>query len=49
MAALLYPLIKSAKLCPVETRAYLREATVQATWNPETFRLARDFKSAKIS
>ena len=44
-AALLYSLIQSAKLCKVEPRAYLREATLRAVRNPGTVTLARDLKS----
>ena len=45
MAALLYSLIESAKLCGVEPRGYLREATLRAVRNPGTVALARDLKS----
>jgi transposase len=45
VAALFYSLIESAKLCGVEPRAYLREATLRAVRNPGTATLARDFKS----
>ena len=45
VAALFYSLIESAKLCGVELRAYLREATLRAVRNPGTATLARDFKS----
>ena len=41
-AALFYSLIESAKLCGVEPRAYLREATLRAVRNPGTVTLARD-------
>ncbi len=44
-AALFYSLIESAKLCGVEPRAYLREATLRAVRNPGTATLARDLKS----
>jgi len=44
-AALLYSLIESAKLCGVNPRAYLREATLRAVRNPGTATLVRDFKS----
>ncbi len=44
-AAHFYSLIESAKLCGVEPRAYLREATLRAVRNPGTFTLARDLKS----
>jgi transposase len=44
VAALFYSLIESAKLCGVEPRAYLREATLRAVRNPGTVTLARDFK-----
>ncbi|MCP5056871.1 MAG: IS66 family transposase [bacterium] len=42
VAALFYSLIESAKLCHVEPRAYLQEATVRAVRNPGTVTLARD-------
>jgi transposase len=45
VAALFYSLIESAKLCGVEPRAYLREATLRAVRNPGTVTLARDLKS----
>ncbi len=45
VAALLYSLIESAKLCGVEPRAYLRESTLRAVRNPGTVTLARDLKS----
>ncbi len=38
-------LIESAKLCGVEPRGYLREATLRAVRNPGTVTLARDLKS----
>ncbi len=44
-AALFYSLIESAKLCRVEPRAYLREATLRAVRNPGAVTLARDVKS----
>jgi transposase len=44
VAALFYSLIESAKLCGVEPRAYLREATLRAARNPGTVTLARDLK-----
>jgi transposase len=44
VAALFYSLIESAKLCSVEPRAYLREATLRAVRNPGTVTLARDLK-----
>jgi len=44
VAALVYSLIESAKLCGVEPRAYLREATLRAVRNPGTVTLARDLK-----
>ena len=44
--ALFYSLIESAKLCSVEPRAYLREATLRAVPNPGTVTLARDLKSS---
>jgi transposase len=47
VAALFYSLIESAKLCGVEPRAYLREATLRAVRHPGTATLARDFKSAE--
>jgi len=45
VAALFYSLIESAKLCGVEPRAYLRDATLRAIRNPGTAKLARDVKS----
>ncbi len=42
--ALFYSLIGSAKLCHVEPRAYLKEATLRAVRNPGTVTLARDLK-----
>ena len=45
VAAPFYSLIESAKLCGVEPRAYLREATLRAVRNPGTVTLARDLKS----
>jgi transposase len=45
VAALFYSLIESAKLCGVEPRAYLREATLRAVRNPGTATLPRDLKS----
>jgi len=45
VAALFYSLIESAKLCHVEPRAYLKEATLRAVRNPGTVTLARDLKS----
>ena len=47
VAALFYSLIESAKLCGVEPRAYLREATLRAVRNPGTVTLARDLKSPR--
>ncbi len=44
-AALFYSLIESAKLCRVEPRAYLREATLRAVRNPGAATLAHDLKS----
>ncbi len=38
-------LIESAKLCGVEPRAYLREATLRAIRSPGTATLAHDPKS----
>jgi hypothetical protein len=46
-AALFCSLIESAKLCGVEPRAYLREATLRAARNSGVATLARDFKSAE--
>ena len=45
VAALFYSLIEPAKLCGVEPRAYLREATLRAIRNPGTVTLARDLRS----
>ena len=45
MAALFYSLIESAKLCGVEPRADLREATLRTTRNPGTVTLTSDLKS----
>ncbi len=45
VAALFYSLIESAKLCGVEPRAYLKEATLRAVRNPGTVTLARDLKT----
>ncbi len=45
-AALFYSLIESAKLCGVEPRAYLREATLRAVRNPGTVTLAHELKSS---
>jgi transposase len=45
VAALFYSLIESAKLCGVEPRAYLREATLRAVRNPGAATLARELKS----
>jgi len=47
VAALFYSLIESAKLCGVEPRAYLREATLRAIRKPGTVTLARDLKSSE--
>jgi len=47
VAALFFWLIESAKLCGVEPRAYLREATLRAVRSPGTATLARDLKSAR--
>ena len=44
-AALFYSLIESAKLCGVEPRAYLREATLRAVRKLGTVTLAGDLKS----
>jgi len=38
-------LIASTKLCGVEPRAYLREATLRAVRDPGAVTLARDLKS----
>jgi transposase len=46
VAALFYSLIESAKLCGVEPRAYLREATLRAVGNPGT--LTSDLKSPRF-
>ncbi len=46
-AALFYSLIESAKLCRVEPRAYLREATLRAVRNSGTVTLARELKSSE--
>jgi hypothetical protein len=45
VAALFYSLIESAKLCHVEPRAYLKEATLRAFRNPGTVTFARDLKT----
>ena len=47
VAALFYSLIESAKLCRVEPRAYLWEATLRAVQSPGTVTLARDLKSSE--
>jgi transposase len=44
VAALFYSLIESAKLCGVEPRAYLGEATRRAIRDPGTVTLPRDLK-----
>jgi hypothetical protein len=44
-AALFYSLIALAKLCGVEPRTHLREATLRAVRNPGTATLARNLKS----
>jgi hypothetical protein len=44
LAALLYSLIESAKLCGVEPRAYLGEAARRAIRDPGTVTLPRDLK-----
>jgi transposase len=44
VAALFYSLIESAKLCGVEPRAYLGEATRRTIRNPGTVTLPRDLK-----
>ncbi len=46
-AALFYSLIESAKLCGVEPRAYLREATLRAVRRPGTVTLARELKPSE--
>ncbi len=46
-AAVFYSLIESAKLCRVEPRAYLRNATLRAVRNPGAVTLARDLKSSE--
>ena len=43
-AALFYSLIESAKLCRVEPRTYLQEATLRAVRDPGTVTLAHDLK-----
>jgi transposase len=43
VAALFYSLIESAKLCGVEPRAFLREATLRAARNSGVATLTRDF------
>ena len=43
-AALAYSLIESAKLCGVEPRAYLGDASRRAFRSPEAVTLARDLK-----
>ncbi len=47
VAALFYSLIESAKLCRVEPRAYLWEATRRAARNPGTVTLARELKPSE--
>ena len=47
VAALFYSQIELAKLCGVEPRGYLREATLRAVRNPGTATLARDLKSTE--
>ena len=47
LAVLFYSLIESAKLCGVEPRAYLREATLRAVRNPGTATLARNLRSSE--
>ena len=42
-----YSLIESAKLCRVEPRAYLREATLRAVQSPGTVTLTRELKSSE--
>jgi hypothetical protein len=43
-AALFYSLIESVKLCGVDPRAYLSEATRRAIRDPGTVTLPRDLK-----
>ena len=43
-AALFYSLTESARLCGVERREYVPEATLRAVRNCETATLARDLK-----
>jgi len=45
LAALFYSLIELAKLCGVEPRGYLREATLRAVRNPGMVTLAGNLKS----
>jgi hypothetical protein len=45
VAAILFSLIESAKLCGIEPRAYLREATLRPVRNPGTATLAPELKS----
>jgi hypothetical protein len=47
VAAILFSLIESAKLCGIEPRAYLREATLRAVRNPGTATLARELKASE--
>ena len=47
VAALFYSLIESAKLCGVEPRGYLREATLRAVRNTGAATLARDLRSLR--
>jgi transposase len=47
VAALFYSQIESAKLCGVEPRAYLREATLRAVRSAGMATRDRDLKSAK--
>jgi transposase len=44
VAALFYSLIEAAKLCGLEQRVYLREATLRAVRGPGKATLARDLK-----
>ena len=44
VAALFYSLIELAKLCEVEPRGYLREATLRAVRNPGMVTLACNLK-----
>jgi transposase len=48
VAAVFYSLIESTRLCGVEPRAYLREATLRAVRNLGTATLARDLASPRF-